>query len=62
MDDRGEPAPADVEFGFVDGDLMLFQIRPFLDSRLPGGIDYLREMDSGLADMHGVTVDMGETP
>jgi hypothetical protein len=61
-DDRGEPAPADVEFGFVDGELVLFQIRPFLDSRLPGGIDYLREMDSGLAEAQGITVDMEETP
>ena len=33
-DDEGNTAPADVEFGFVDGQLRLFQLRPFLDLSL----------------------------
>lgn len=61
-DDQGNPAPADVEFGFLDGELRLFQLRPFLDSKLAGGIAYLRDMDSRLADTHRVSVNMGETP
>jgi hypothetical protein len=31
-DAQGLPAPADVEFGFVQGRLVLFQVRPFLES------------------------------
>lgn len=32
VDAAGRSAPADIEFGFLDGELRLFQIRPFLDS------------------------------
>ena len=32
LDAGGNPAPADIEFGFVKGKLQLFQIRPFLES------------------------------
>ena len=49
-DDQGEPAPADVEFGFLHGQLHLFQLRPFLDSRAARSSQYLQDMDrSGLA-------------
>ena len=61
-DDLGNPAPADVEFGFLDGEMRLFQLRPFLDSRMTGGIAYLHQMDSSLKDSHRVTVNMEETP
>jgi hypothetical protein len=46
--DAGQPAAADVEFGFVDGRLRLFQIRPFLESRSARGNAYLQEMDRAL--------------
>jgi hypothetical protein len=46
--DAGQPAAADVEFGFVDGKLRLFQIRPFLESRSARGNAYLLEMDKTL--------------
>lgn len=46
--DAGQPAAADVEFGFVDGRLRLFQIRPFLESRSARGNAYLVEMDRAL--------------
>jgi hypothetical protein len=61
-DDLGNPAPADVEFGFLDGDLRLFQLRPFLDSREAGGSAYLRQMDSRLNDASDVRVDLEGTP
>ena len=48
-DDAGKPAAADVEFGFVDSELRLFQIRPFLESRSARGNTYLAAMDAALA-------------
>ncbi|MGB5569369.1 MAG: PEP/pyruvate-binding domain-containing protein, partial [Sedimenticolaceae bacterium] len=36
-DDQGNPAPADIEFVFLDGKLQLFQLRPFLESRKARG-------------------------
>jgi hypothetical protein len=45
-DDAGNPAPADVEFGFLDGQLRLFQLRPFLDSATVGRNSYLQQMDA----------------
>jgi type IV pilus assembly protein PilY1 len=61
-DDLGNLAPADVEFGFLNGDLRLFQLRPFLDSRVAGGIDYLREMDASLGQSGSITVEMNGVP
>ncbi|HET6564538.1 MAG TPA: PEP/pyruvate-binding domain-containing protein, partial [Xanthomonadales bacterium] len=61
-DEAGNPAPADVEFGFVDGDLRLFQIRPFLDSKQARGIGYLQQMESRIPDHHDVQVDMQGVP
>jgi hypothetical protein len=61
-DDEGRPAPADVEFGFVDGDLRLFQIRPFLDSKQARGIEYLQRMESRIQDHGHVGLDMRGVP
>ena len=61
-DDEGNPAPADVEFGFLGGELQLFQLRPFLESKRVRGIGYLRGMEGRLADTHQVTVDMKGVP
>jgi hypothetical protein len=49
VDADGQPAPADVEFGFLDGRLHLFQVRPFLNSPAARGSDYLSSMDQELA-------------
>ncbi len=57
-DDEGNLAPADVEFGFLDGELRLFQLRPFLDSKQARGIDYLREMEGRLIDTATVRVNL----
>jgi hypothetical protein len=48
-DDAGNPAPADIEFGFLDGKLQLFQLRPFLDSHVARASGYLNRMDQSLA-------------
>jgi hypothetical protein len=61
-DDEGNPAPADVEFGFVNGELQLFQLRPFLESKMARGIGYLHEMEARLADTRSIRVDMNEVP
>ncbi len=61
-DDDGNPAPADVEFGFRDGKLQLFQIRPFLESRDRRGGSYLRGMDKSLQGRLNKTVNMREVP
>jgi phosphoenolpyruvate synthase/pyruvate phosphate dikinase len=61
-DDQGNPAPADIEFGFLDGKLHLFQLRPFLESRKARGSDYLSKMDEALEGSMDKTVDMQEVP
>ncbi|MCP5144708.1 MAG: phosphoenolpyruvate synthase [Gammaproteobacteria bacterium] len=45
VDADGNPAPADVEFGFENGQLRLFQLRPFLDSKQARGSTYLHTLD-----------------
>ncbi len=62
VDDQGVSAPADVEFGFLDGDLRLFQLRPFLDSRAARGIEYLHEMEARHSSAGAKTVDMNGVP
>jgi hypothetical protein len=61
-DDEGNSAPADVEFGFVQGDLRLFQLRPFLDSKMAKGIGYLQHMDIQLKNTSSIKVNMNEVP
>ena len=61
-DDEGNSAPADVEFGFLNGDLRLFQLRPFLDSKMARGIDYLHQMEARLKNTSLIEVDMNEVP
>jgi len=61
-DDEGNSAPADVEFGFLNGDLRLFQLRPFLESKAAQGIEYLHEMEARHKVAGSVTVDMNGVP
>jgi hypothetical protein len=61
-DDQGNPAPADIEFGFLDGKLQLFQLRPFLESRKARGSNYLSNMDQSLQGTLDRTVDMQGVP
>ena len=60
--DAGEPAAADVEFGFLDGRLRLFQIRPFLESRSARGNAYLIAMDSALGNALDRAIRLDEVP
>ena len=60
-DDEGHPAPADVEFGFLNGDLRLFQLRPFLDSKMAKGIGYLQQMDARLKNTNLISIDNNNT-
>ena len=62
VDDNGNPAPADIEFGFLNGRLQLFQLRPFLESRDSQGGAYLHEMDRSLRGQLHKSVNMRETP
>jgi len=62
MDDEGRPTPADVEFGFLDGRLMLFQIRPFLESKRARGSSYLKSLDDALRDLGVHEVDLDAVP
>jgi hypothetical protein len=61
-DDQGNPAPADIEFGFLDGKLHLFQLRPFLESRKARGSEYLGKMDATLDGRMDKVVDMQSIP
>jgi hypothetical protein len=61
-DDAGKPAPADVEFGFLHGDLRLFQLRPSLESKMARGIGYLQQMDARLKKTASIRVDMNGVP
>jgi hypothetical protein len=61
-DDAGNPAPADIEFGFLDGRLQLFQLRPFLESRQARGSSYLIQMDQSLAGSLDTSVNLQEVP
>ncbi len=60
VDDKGNPAAADVEFGFVDGQLRLFQIRPFLESKSARGNAYLVEMDQALGSSMTMKISLNE--
>ena len=58
----GAPAPADVEFGFLGGELRLFQLRPFLDSAAVARNSYLQQMDSRSAGDPNKIVDLKGRP
>ena len=60
LDDRGQPAAADVEYAFVNGRLWLLQIRPFNESRQAQASAYLAMMDQALAKNLGRIVNMRE--
>ncbi len=51
-----------IEFGFLDGKLRLFQIRPFLESRQARGSAYLVHMDDALKSNLNRSVNMQEVP
>jgi phosphohistidine swiveling domain-containing protein len=61
-DDEGHATPADIEFGFVKGRLMLQQIRPFLQNRSASRQTYLQKMDAQLRKNDSTKVDLDDKP
>lgn len=61
-DARGDPAPADIEFAFAGGRLMLLQIRPFVQSAQVSQNKYLMDLDAGLRATGDRTVDLRVAP
>jgi phosphohistidine swiveling domain-containing protein len=62
QDARGQPVPADIEFGFYQNRLMLFQIRPFLESIRAQQNLFLNNLDSRLQQNHPKRVNLDEIP
>jgi phosphoenolpyruvate synthase/pyruvate phosphate dikinase len=62
LDEGGRPVPADIEFGFHEGRLALFQIRPFLESSRAQQNRFLTELDRPLKKVGSGTVDLNEIP
>jgi len=62
LDADGNPAPADIEFGFINSKLQLFQIRPFLESIQARSNDYLKNLDKDMMRQLNQTVNLDEKP
>ena len=64
LDSRGLPRPWDIEFGFVDGELTLFQIRPLVERgalRADRAVELLFE-HAGAEPASGSEVDLQRSP
>jgi phosphoenolpyruvate synthase/pyruvate phosphate dikinase len=62
LDAGGNPAPADIEFGFVSSKLQLFQIRPFLESVQARSNEYLNDLDKDMKSQLNQTVTLDDRP
>jgi len=61
-DAAGNPVPADIEFGFHQNKLVLFQIRPFLESRQARQSLFLGRLDQHLQEKYSMIVDLDKIP
>ena len=59
---QGRAVPADIEFGFYEKRLMLFQIRPFLESIKARQNLMLNGLDNRLIQNHHKVVNLNEIP
>jgi phosphohistidine swiveling domain-containing protein len=59
---QGRTVPADIEFGFYQNQLMLFQIRPFLESVKARKNRFLNGLDNRLIQNHHKVVNLNEIP
>ena len=59
---EGFAVPADIEFGFYRNKLVLFQIRPFLESTRARQSLYLNGLDQHLLDKQNIEVDLDAIP
>lgn len=62
LDANGKSVPADIEFGFINGELRLFQIRPFLVNDAALANNHLLQMDKQLDRHAGRKVDLSQPP
>ncbi len=62
QDAQGQPVPADIEFGFYQNRLMLFQIRPFLESNRARQNIFLNDLDSRLQQNLAKKVKLDDIP
>jgi hypothetical protein len=58
----GNPIEADIEFGFINSKLQLFQIRPFLESIQARSNEYLTNLDKDMSSQLNQTVKLDEQP
>ena len=61
-ENHGRPVPADIEFGFYQNRLVLFQIRPFLDSIKARQNILLNSLDDRLKQNHSKIVNLDQIP
>mgnify|MGYP001822952112 CR=1 FL=1 len=61
-DTAGHPVPADIEFGFYQNKLVLFQIRPFLESSQARQSLYLNGLDQNLRERQTIQIDLDGIP
>jgi phosphoenolpyruvate synthase/pyruvate phosphate dikinase len=59
---QGQTVPADIEFGFYNDRLVLFQIRPFLESRRARQNLFLNRLDQQLKEKQTLPVDLDGIP
>jgi phosphohistidine swiveling domain-containing protein len=59
---HGRPVPADIEFGFYQNRLMLFQIRPFLENIKARQNLLLNSLDNRLKQSYSKIVNLNEIP
>jgi hypothetical protein len=62
VDAQGRGTAADIEFGFLEGKLALFQIRPFLESHAARSNQYLKDLDAAMDSDSMSVVDLSVTP
>ena len=62
LDADGNPIEADIEFGFVDSKLQLFQIRPFLESIQARSNEFLINLDKDMSSQLDQKVKLDEQP
>lgn len=62
IDDIGRPVPWDVEFGFLNGKLMLFQIRQVNENRALKSLRSLSRLDTGVEFKKDNVVDLSQKP
>jgi hypothetical protein len=59
---QGQVVPADIEFGFYNDRLVLFQIRPFLESSRARQNLFLNRLDQRLKEKQTMIVDLDRVP